>query len=101
MEFLAKTMAPPRLDGADTVVCWLSRKILPLQHRPLKMCEYQPNGADNATLDEDVLLLLLRALIVPSKVKAVEGVPMFTFDNPAPAVRCLLFSFAHTPTSSY
>ena len=40
IEFLTKTMEPPLLDGVDTVLCWLSRKIMPLRDRPHKMCEY-------------------------------------------------------------
>ena len=79
-------MVLPRLDGVDTVVCWLSRRIMPLRHRPLKMCEYKAEESDGA-LDESALLYRLRELIQPRLIKAAEGVAMFTHDNPAPEVR--------------
>ena len=44
IEFLTKTMEAPLLDGVDTVICWLSRQILPLRHSPLKMCQYSPTA---------------------------------------------------------
>jgi hypothetical protein len=28
------------LTGADTIHCWISRRIQPLQHRPALMCDY-------------------------------------------------------------
>jgi hypothetical protein len=86
IEFLTKTMLAPRLDGVDTVICWVSRKIMPLRHRPLKMCEYKADDAGNSTLDKDALEYRLRELIKPLSVKAAEGVAMFTHNNPAPAV---------------
>jgi hypothetical protein len=93
IEFLTSTMVPPRLDGVDTVLCWLSRRILPLRFRPFKMCEYKAEEVDD-TLDIDVLLYRLRELIQPRFVKAAEGVAMFTHDNPAPEVRRTFLSFA-------
>ena len=95
IEFLTSTMEPPLLDGTDTVICWLSRKIMPLPHRPIKMCEYKADDAGNSKPSKNVLLYWLRELIKPQHVKATEGVAMFTHDNPAPAV-CF-----HLPLSSF
>ena len=87
IEFLTKTMLPPRLDGVDTVVCWLSTKIMPLHHRPIKMCEYKAVDAGNSTLDQISLELRLRELVKCTLVKAAEGVAMFTLDNPVQEVK--------------
>jgi len=87
IEFLTKTMEPPRLDGVDTVVCWLSRKIMPLSHRPLKMCAWQADSPNDNMLEEHALQYRLRALVPHHKLKAAEGVPMFTHNNPPPEVR--------------
>ena len=86
IEFLTKTMEPPLLDGVDTVICWLSQKIMPLRHRPHKMCEYQPDASDalGGRLDEKTLLYLLKELVQPKHVRATEGVPIFTHDFPLP-----------------
>ena len=80
IEFLTKTMEPPLLDGVDTVLCWLRRKIMPLRHRPLKMCEYQADAIGE--LDEDTLLYRLRELVQPKPVRAEERVPIGTHDFP-------------------
>ena len=82
----------PRLDGVDTVLCWLSRKIMPLCHRPIKMCEYKAVDAGNSTLDQISLELRLRELVKCTLVKAAEGVAMFTLDNPVREVK-------HEPSS--
>jgi hypothetical protein len=37
-----------RLTGADTIYCWISRRIQPLQYRPSLMCEY--SGIDDPQL---------------------------------------------------
>jgi hypothetical protein len=34
------------LTGADTIHCWISRRIQPLQYRPVLMCEY--SGIDDS-----------------------------------------------------
>ena len=81
---MMKTMMAPQLNGVDTVICWVSRKIMPLRHRPLKMCEYKADDAGNSILDQDVLEYRLRELVKPLSVKA--AVAMFTHDNPAPVV---------------
>ena len=65
IEFLTSTMEPPLLDGTDTVICWLSRKIMPLRHRPIKMCEYKADDAGNSKPSKNVLLYRLRELIKP------------------------------------
>ena len=80
IEFLAKTMEPPLLDGVETVLCWLSWKIMPLRHRPHKMCEYQADAAGQ--LDKETLLYRLRELVQPKHVRAEERVPMGTHDFP-------------------
>ena len=85
IEFLTKTMEPPLLDGVDTVLCWLSRKIMPLRHRPHKMCEYQADAAGRP--DEKTLLYRLRELVQPKHVRATEGVPMFSDNFSPPEVR--------------
>ena len=85
IEFLTKTMEPPLLDGVDTVLCWLSRKIMPLRYRPHKMCEYQADAAGQ--LDEETLLYRLRELVQPKHVRAEERVAMGTHDFPSLEVR--------------
>ena len=85
IEFLSKTMEPPLLDGVDTVLCWLSRKIMLLRHRPHKMCEYQADAAGQ--LDEETLLYWLRELVQLKHVRAEERVPMGTHDFPHLEVR--------------
>ena len=78
-------MEPPLLDGVDTVLCWLSRKIMPLRHRPLKMCGYQADATGR--LDEEMLLYRLRELVQPKHVRAEEHVAMGTHDFPPLEVR--------------
>ena len=92
LEFLTKTMEPPLLDSVDTIVCWLSRKIMPLRHRLFKMYEYQAetSGCNNGRLDDDTLLYRLKELIQPKMIRTSENVPMFTHDNPPPEVRSSL-----------
>ena len=80
IEFLAKTMEPPLLDGVDTLLCWLRRKIMPLRHRAHKMCEYQADAT--AELDEEMLLYRLRELVQPKHVRTEERVVMGTHDLP-------------------
>jgi hypothetical protein len=96
IEFLTSTMdtPPSRLDGTDTVICWLKRSLMPLRHRPIKMCEYEAEAAGNSTLSEKMLLWRLRELIKPQFVKPDEGCPMFTHDNPVPAVSFDFLVFA-------
>ena len=98
IEFLMKTMEPPLLDGVDTVICWLSRKIMPLYHNPHKMCEYQADASDalSGCLDEKTLLYRLKELIQPKHVRASENVPMFTHDYPPPEVRVLSLTIRST-----
>ena len=85
IEFLTKTMEPPLLDGVDIVLCWLSRKIMPLRHRLHKMCEYQADAAGR--LDKETLLYRLKQLVQPKHVRAEERVPMGTHDFPPLEVR--------------
>ena len=65
-------MEPPILDGVDTILCWLRRKIMPLRHRALKMCEYQADAT--AELDEETLLYRLRKLVQPKHVRDRKSV---------------------------
>ena len=85
IEFLAKTMEPPLLDGMDTVLCWLRRKIMPLRHRAHKMCKYQADAAGE--LDEETLLYRLRELVQPKHVRVEERITMGTHDFPPLEVR--------------
>ena len=82
-----KMMEPPLLDGVDTVICWLSRKIMQLHHRPHKMCEYQADASGR--LDKKTLLYRLKELVQPKHVRVTEGIPMFTHNFPPPEVRVL------------
>jgi hypothetical protein len=80
-------MAPPLLDGVDTVICWLGRQILPLRYSPHKMCQYSPTDTASLRVSEEILPVAdlafrLRSLVKAGSVKAVEGVPMHTHDNP-------------------
>ena len=67
-------MEPPLLDGVDTVLCWLRRKIMPLRHHAHKMCEYKADAT--AELDEEMLLYRLRELVQPKHVRMEERVVM-------------------------
>ena len=99
LEFLTKTMEPPLLDGIDTVVCWLSRKLMPLRHHPFKMCEYQAetSGSNDGPLDEKTLLYRLKELLQPKMVRTSEHVPMFNHDNPPPEVRLIFYILSDKP----
>ena len=88
IEFLTRTMEPPLLDGVDTVLCWLRRKIMPLRHRALKMCEY--HAESTSELDDEMLLFRLRELLQPKFVRTEERVAMGTHDFPPLEVsKCL------------
>ena len=65
LEFLTKTMEPRLLDIVETIICWLSRKIMPLHHHPLKMCEYKVESTDidNGLVPEETLMSELKELI--------------------------------------
>ena len=87
IEFLTRTMAPPLLDGVDTVICWLGRQILPLRYSPHKMCQYSPTDTASLRVSEEILPVAdlafrLRSLVKAGLVKAAEGVPMHTHDYP-------------------
>ena len=78
-------MEPPLLDGVDTVLCWLRRKIMSLRHRAHKMCEYQADAAEE--LDDETLLYWLKELVQPNYVRTEKRVAMGTHDFPPLEVR--------------
>ena len=85
---MTRTMEPPLLDGVDTVLCWLRRKIMPLRHRAHKMCEYHAEATSE--LDDETLLFRLRELLQPKFVRTEERVAMGTHDFPPLEVsKCL------------
>ena len=57
------------LTGVDLVLCWLTRRIQPLQHRARLMCQYDPdNRKDDLctcedNLPEDALMVRMRKLV--------------------------------------
>ena len=57
------------LIGVDLVLCWLTRRIQPLQHRTRLMCQYDPdNRKDDLctcedNLPEDAVLARMRKLV--------------------------------------
>ena len=77
---MTRTMEPPLLDGVDTVLYWLRRKIMQLRHRALKMCEY--HAESTSELDDEMLLFRLRELVQPKFVRTEECVTMGTHDFP-------------------
>ena len=48
------TSGSPKLTGEDTILCWVTRRIQPLQHRAQLLCEYTGEVNDpQRTCQED------------------------------------------------
>ena len=68
-------------------------QILPLRYNPHKMCQYSPTSTASLRVSEEGLpaadlAFRLRSLVKAGLVKAAEGVPMHTHDNPPLEVKC-------------
>jgi hypothetical protein len=70
------------LTGVDTIYCWISRRIRPLQYRPNLMCEYSgiddPQRYTKEELDPEEIEHRIRGIIkVGRDVEFKLGMPMF------------------------
>ena len=89
------TSGSPPLTGEDTIICWVKRRIQPLQYRTRLLCEYTGNADPMRTsekdMDEELYHARLNRLI---KARPNEGrqyeelMPMYTASNPPPKVLC-------------
>ena len=61
------TSGSPPLTGEDTIICWIKRRIQPLQHRTRLLCEYKNNvdplRISKEDLDEELFQARLNRLI--------------------------------------
>ena len=48
------TSGSPPLTGEDTIICWVKRRIQPLQHRTRLLCEYTDNADPMRTSEKDM-----------------------------------------------
>jgi hypothetical protein len=70
------------LTGADTIHCWISRRIQPLQYRPALMCDY--SGVDDLQryskeeLSADKIELRIRSIIKVGQDEPLKlKIPMY------------------------
>ena len=93
---MTKTVVP-KLTGADTILCWLSRRIQPLKDRKGLMCHYtdqkkDPLRVSESDLTHDALMYRFKR-IAKERIQLTEQRPMYTAANPAPKVRHLPLLF--------
>jgi hypothetical protein len=70
------------LTGADTIHCWVSRRIQPLQYRPALMCEYSgvddPQRYSNEELSAEEIELRIRNIIKVGRDEPLKlKIPMY------------------------
>ena len=89
------TSGSPPLTGEDIIICWVKRRIQPLQHRTRLLCEYTDNADPMRTsdkdMDEELYHARLNRLIKarPNEGRQYEeSMPMYTASNPPPKVLC-------------
>jgi hypothetical protein len=83
------------LTGADTIHCWVSKRIQPLQYRSTLMCQY--SGIDNSQcytkeeLSSEEIERRIRNIIKVGRDEKLElKIPMYENDN-CPEVSASLF----------
>jgi hypothetical protein len=74
------------LTGADTIHCWISRRIQPLQHRPSLMCEYSgvgdPQRYSKEELSAEEIELRIRNIIKVGRDEPLKlKIPMYENGN--------------------
>ena len=91
----ALTSSTPPLTREDTIICWVKRRIQPLQHRTRLLCEYTDNAdpmrVSDEDMDEELYHARLNRLIKarPNEGRQYEeSMPMYTASNPPPKVLC-------------
>ena len=91
---LQATSDSPKLTGEDTVLCWIIRRIQPLQHRDQLLCEYTSEVTDpqqTCQQDfEDHHLTHRMNQLVKNRSQYTESFPMYTQKNPSPQVAMLM-----------
>jgi hypothetical protein len=74
------------LTGADTIYCWVSRRIHPLQYRPALMCQYSgiddPHRYTKEELSSKEIERRIRNIIKVGRDEKLElKIPMFENGN--------------------
>jgi hypothetical protein len=87
------------LTGADTIHCWISRRIQPLQYRPTLMCEYSriddPQRYSKEELSAEEIENRIRNIIKVGRDEPLKlKIPMYENDN-CPEVSAFLFRHNH------
>ena len=88
------TSGSPPLTGEDTIICWMKRRIQPLQHRARLLCEYtddkyDPMRTSKEDLEEDLFEARFNKLTKawPNEGRQYEeSLLMYTPANPPPKV---------------
>jgi hypothetical protein len=85
------------LTGADTIHCWISRRIQPLQYRSALMCEYSgiddPQRYTKEELSSEEIEHRIRNIIKVGRDEKVElKIPMYENGN-CPEVSIILFRY--------
>jgi hypothetical protein len=86
-----------RLTGADTIHCWISRRIQPLQYRSALMCEYSriddPQRYTKEELSSEEIEHLIRDIIKVGRYEKLKlKIPMCENGN-CPEVSAFLFCY--------
>jgi hypothetical protein len=87
------------LTGADTIHCWISRRIQPLQYRLALMCEYSriddPQRYSKEELSSEEIEHRIRNIIKVGRDEKLKlKVPMYENGN-CPEVSAFLFHYNH------
>jgi hypothetical protein len=87
------------LTGADTIHCWISQRIQPLQYRPALMCEYSginnPQRYSKEELSSEEIERRIRNIIKVGRDEKLElKIPMYENGN-CPEVSAFLFCYNH------
>ena len=93
------TSGSPPLTGEDTIICWVKRRIQPLQHRIRLLCKYTDNADPMSTSEKDLEQGLFEARF-NKLIKArpnegrqyEESLSMYMAANPPPKVLCRIQS---------
>jgi hypothetical protein len=85
------------LTGADTIHCWISRRIQPLQYRSVLMCEYSriddPQRYSKEELSSEEIERRIRNIIKVGRDEKLElKIPMYENGN-CPEVSAFLFHY--------
>jgi hypothetical protein len=87
------------MTGADTIHCWISRQIQPLQYRPALMCEYSgiddPQRYSKEELSSKEIKHRIRNIIKVGRDEKLKlKIPMYENGN-CPKVSAFLFHYNH------